>query len=528
IASYKLLYPDSEPSFVLEFHIEKYRSLDDLRELSSEEVTRIATMQAAHESILEYTYQHSIATSAQTKLSSAAYTAYITFISVMVSIIPITIGTTIAKIASSSIPTIAIGASVASSSAAASASTSAFSIILASARRLAWVVLSEIGEELLLDPWVEATVSTAVRDAGGGLLLQALATSFAESGRETFMGGVSHVFKSAISSMIHTKTQVQSEIDTKVDIQEQADQIKDALKAEEKKKERKRALFLIAGSTLALFLDHVTGIPIGSIGYSVGTGVVIAYQGIMNARALKSMVRQVHPHPGRLEFDIKASIDIYESQISSLSENNKPDIKENLIKRTWNWIREHKPELIIIGATAIVGTILSTLATGLGTLIAPLSGFSTYGLVKLKEDRGCYFEYKGQKYNRHTYSIISNFLSYKELKCEKCGESIRLSNLQTTENIFNKDFNTVKLKLLEQKKGPNDQAIYRIRFKKDEKGNYLDFPGFIYLGKSIQQVKEELRNKFYNRHGRLGMFLDKFNFKDINEFWKSLNYEVLQ
>ncbi|KKM72477.1 hypothetical protein LCGC14_1420130, partial [marine sediment metagenome] len=302
IASYKLLYPDSEPSFVLEFHIEKYRSLEDLRELSSEEVTRIATMQAAHESILEYTYQHSIATSTQTKLSSAAYTAYITFISVMATVIPVIVGTTIAKIASASIDTIAIGASLVDIASSSSGS-SILSILSASALKLVWVVASEIGEELLLDPWVEATVSTAVGDAGGGLLAQAFATSFAESGRETFMGGVSHIYKSAISSIIHTKTQVQSEISAKNKIQEQIQKIKEGIKADESKKTRMRALLMIAGSTLALFMDLVSGVPIVAIGYSVGMGSAIAYQGIKNARSLKSMVRQVHPHPRHIEFE---------------------------------------------------------------------------------------------------------------------------------------------------------------------------------------------------------------------------------
>ena len=175
LATYKSSNPASDPYFVFEFHIEKYRSLEDLRELSSEEVVRIATMQAAHESILEYTYQHSIATSTQTKLSFAAYTAYITFISVMASIVPITIGTTIAQCASSSASTLAI--------------------VSRNAFRLTWVVGKEIAEELYLDPWIEATVSTAVSEAGGSLVAQVFATSFAESGRETFMGGVSNVFK---------------------------------------------------------------------------------------------------------------------------------------------------------------------------------------------------------------------------------------------------------------------------------------------------------------------------------------------
>ena len=225
---------------------------------------------------------------------------------------------------------------------------------------------------------------------------------------------------------------------------------------------------------------------------------------------------------------------LYKSTTLSLNEKS----RINRIIQKGNLKKEDIKELISILSKLPTEVLISLLgnnfklhtklATGLVPLIAPLVGFSTYGMVKLKEGRGCYFEYKGQKYNRHIYSIISNYLSYKELKCEQCGESIRLSNLQATENIFNKDFNIVKLKLLEQKKGPNDQAIYRIRFKKDEKGNYLDFPGFIYLGKSIQQVKAEIKKKYWGWHGRLGEYLDKFDFKTFDEFWSSFDYEILQ
>jgi len=167
-------------------------------------------------------------------------------------------------------------------------------------------------------------VSTAVGEAGGSLLAQVLATSFAESGRETFMGGVSNVFKSAISNMIHTKTQVQSDISTKAEIQEQTQLMKDAIKAEEDKKAKRRALLQGIGATIALFISHVGGIAIGSIGYSVGMGVVIAYQGIINAKAFKSVLRQVHPHPEYVESDPDTVVNVGQffetTQSSSISD----------------------------------------------------------------------------------------------------------------------------------------------------------------------------------------------------------------
>ena len=125
--------------------------------------------------------------------------------------------------------------------------------------------------------------------------------------------------------MINTKSDVQSEVSTKAELQEQTQQIKDAIKAEENKKAKRRAIFQIAGSILALFIDRVTGIPIGSIGYSTGMGSAIAYQGIRNVKALKSMLRQVHPHPEHIESDPDTVVNVGQffetTQLSSISDD---------------------------------------------------------------------------------------------------------------------------------------------------------------------------------------------------------------
>ncbi len=67
---------------VFDFNIEKYWDISVVREgIAPEEIDRIATMQSAHASILEYMYQHAIATQTQQRLSEITYTVYVTAIS---------------------------------------------------------------------------------------------------------------------------------------------------------------------------------------------------------------------------------------------------------------------------------------------------------------------------------------------------------------------------------------------------------------------------------------------------------------
>ncbi len=93
-------------------------------------------------------------------------------------------------------------------------------------------------------------------------------------------------------------------------------------------------------------MDLVSGIPIGSIGYSVGTGAVIAYQGIKNARTLKSMVRQVHPHPEYIESDTPESSNKW---YNTLFNTKTPKV--------------HASFTALLGLITIIGSGISTLAS---------------------------------------------------------------------------------------------------------------------------------------------------------------------
>lgn len=55
-------------------------------------------------------------------------------------------------------------------------------------------VVKEMGQELVIDPWIESTVSGLVRRAGGDAYIQMILSSIAESGREAISGPLSSLF----------------------------------------------------------------------------------------------------------------------------------------------------------------------------------------------------------------------------------------------------------------------------------------------------------------------------------------------
>ncbi|MHA2030683.1 MAG: hypothetical protein ACW99Q_14960, partial [Candidatus Kariarchaeaceae archaeon] len=157
---------DYDAYIVFEFHIEKYRDITNLGDLSTEEVNRIATAQSAHASILEYLYQHTIATETQNKLSEIAYTLIVT----------------------------------------------AASTALTAGVTKVWTIVSEMAQEVFLDPWIEAWAINFAEDLGADTFGQLLFSGFAEGFREAFFGGVSSTLKTSIG--INTNTKTSQDLDT--------------------------------------------------------------------------------------------------------------------------------------------------------------------------------------------------------------------------------------------------------------------------------------------------------------------------
>ncbi len=145
-------YIDSEYSeyrstcIILECFVKQYRSINDSRGLSPEQMKSIATMQSIQASLLEYMMQFQIAVQSQGKLNEIAYTVAITVITTAL--------------------TLGIG--------------SAFHIGGGSALGL----IKEPLEEVFVDPIIEAVATKIVRDLGGDEYAQMIASTLAESGRE--------------------------------------------------------------------------------------------------------------------------------------------------------------------------------------------------------------------------------------------------------------------------------------------------------------------------------------------------------
>ena len=144
--------------------VEKYRSIEDIRDLTSEQVQQIATMQSIQASLLEYYYQFQIAVESQSKLNEIAYTVAITVITTAL--------------------TMGIGSAA------------------------GWVkqgiissLITEPLEEVFIDPVLEAVVSRFVEILGGDEYAQMIASTLAESGREGAFG---------ISSSVQQQQQIQN------------------------------------------------------------------------------------------------------------------------------------------------------------------------------------------------------------------------------------------------------------------------------------------------------------------------------
>ena len=131
---------------ILECFVKQYRSINDSRGLSSEQMQSIATMQFIQASLLEYMMQFQLAVESQSKMNEIAYTVAITVITTAL--------------------TLGIGG--------------ALGIGGGSALGL----IKEPLEEVFVDPIIEAIATKIVKDLGGDEYAQMIASTLAESGRE--------------------------------------------------------------------------------------------------------------------------------------------------------------------------------------------------------------------------------------------------------------------------------------------------------------------------------------------------------
>jgi len=162
----------SQPQILFQINVEKYRSVADLRNMTQEQVDKIATAQAVEAAILEYNYQFNLATQTQLSFNEIVYTAIITGIStVMTMAATYGIGSVLGSLTSGKAFSDIIDYST------------SFTI-----GTVLKAVVKETMQEIFIDPWIEATVSGLIRRAGGDAIMQAIFSTLAESGREALTG----------------------------------------------------------------------------------------------------------------------------------------------------------------------------------------------------------------------------------------------------------------------------------------------------------------------------------------------------
>ncbi|KKN48414.1 hypothetical protein LCGC14_0653110 [marine sediment metagenome] len=479
-------YEGVEPYIVLEFYIEKYRSINDLRDLTEEEVNKIAIMQSAHAGILEYVYQHTIATKTQQKLSELAYTVLVT----TASILPLAIGAGFAK----------------------------------SWTTLPKMVIGEVLEEILIDPWVEAYVSGYADEHSWSRLEKALGVSFAESGRETFGSFVSSGLRSVFT--IQTSQNLQTQSQSQVQSVQSAQQLKN-----ERDSTVTQTISQVVLSSLMLFAGAMSPVlsVFGSYTSSIGMGVIKFVQKISYKKILGKFIdSHSKANVQNLISILGSSREISDSQTSIINQELSPIItkefssltkeqksygkSEKLLQKTYKWVKTHKKQIAMYAGLAVGGVFVfkgvESLLTGLNELSrktilsATMLGLGTIGISQIRkvnegikkpwEVVSYYFEKigfckrsQGSSIIRHNYIPVK--LSSKSMKliCKHCGYELLNDDISGLSRA-----RRAKLWQDDQTKAPGDITIYRISLKKDSHDKWIPFPGLFYPGLSTKSAEE--------------------------------------
>jgi hypothetical protein len=200
--------PDYEVFYVLEIDFEQYRSMDDLRGMTREQVDHIATMQAVEQSILEYTYQFIHAQRTQQGLSEMCYTTVVTVIStIAATIITLGAGALLKKVIPATFTT-ASGKVVTVTGEAASKSLQQLTKFISRSQSALAILFSFVQEplqEIFIDPVIETIVTNIIAQVGGDIFAQIFWSSMAEAGRETLTGSMSGFLFGNTQSLFNTQ-----------------------------------------------------------------------------------------------------------------------------------------------------------------------------------------------------------------------------------------------------------------------------------------------------------------------------------
>jgi len=272
---------------ILEVHIEKFRNISSTEqyqvEITPEIANKIATAQSSHASILEYLYQYTIAEDTQQKLDQISYTVWLTIATTLITI-GLAAGTS--KLISAALP-VSTGTVVPSSSKVVNFLNKIVSSKSYQIAKVGLAVFSESMEEVYVDPWIEAFVTKAVRDAGGSGFQQILWSSMAESGRESLVSGVTSVLGSySTSSQIRTQLQTERALagtsqDSRTTItNEQRKLFAERQQQEEQLRSERIGLITSSISSILMFAGALSGGIFGSGGTSLGNLLILSSVGV--------------------------------------------------------------------------------------------------------------------------------------------------------------------------------------------------------------------------------------------------------
>jgi len=262
----------------LEIKVEKFQTFEDETDISQEELRKIATMQSVQASLLEYTYQFNIGVNTQEKINELAYTLVITAISTAISM-GITIGLgKLAKMAKNNLPDLSdignVGLTRGKKFVSRATNYLAKGGTGANGFIFTYSIISECFEEIFVDPFISSLASGIVGELGGNEYAKILASSLAESGRETALGPITNLFKGGQSNSKMLQSHYSQALDsTKQDKLEITEELKEQLR-EVTKPSFGQQLKGLAFSTFGLFSAAMIGVMTpGFLGPTLATGI---------------------------------------------------------------------------------------------------------------------------------------------------------------------------------------------------------------------------------------------------------------
>ncbi|MFW9970079.1 MAG: hypothetical protein ACFFDF_07740 [Candidatus Odinarchaeota archaeon] len=381
-----------EGEIILEFCIEKYRDITVQRDdITLEQAHQIATMQSAHQSILEYLYQFTLSEHSEQKLSETAYTIFVTTVSTIVVIIAsyginLAAGGSFSKLIASKMPGSTIPAGVSTT-----AASTAFGRFCQQANRvinkfkLVIAAVSESFQEVVIDPYLDALVNTALADAGYDKATQIFWSGVAESLRESFFGIVSMT----VSAKISTKTQIQVSDNININTQEEnrvALYVEEQQKLQDDKAVRREfynnlaeisSIFLMLGGLGGGGLFSGAGSILGSTMLTIGVISPTLAEAVLEVKATKDWQNSKIISPNAIISDFARhvanqklieALEYQKKRVSTISDSRKPTptieafreaayIASSDSNKIIDWMSKHRKGLATAAVAIGVGII---------------------------------------------------------------------------------------------------------------------------------------------------------------------------